>query len=156
VQCKQNKNSHCLTNNFFILSICFCQNTICSMSDKQQHARIATVKLATAAVGKYRISSPGTYRQLERSSAYGGYTVVVFTSAIKRLCNRRCLCVCLSVCLIATLRKNFLTVLHVIFREGCQWVSEQLIKFLWRSVSLFGDRDCFRDSYFVTVGIYGK
>ena len=34
------------------------------------------------------------------------------TSAI-----RRCLFVCLSVCLLATLRKNFRTDLHEIFRE---------------------------------------
>jgi len=37
--------------------------------------------------------------------------------------------VCLSVCLLATLRKNFQTDLHEIFREGWQWSSEQMIKF---------------------------
>jgi len=55
--------------------------------------------------------------------------------------------VCLSVCLLATLRKNFQTDLHEIFREGWQWTSEQMIKFRWRS-GLF--------SGFVTIGRYGK
>ena len=36
---------------------------------------------------------------------------------------------CLSVCLLATLRKNFQTDLHEIFREGWQWDSEQTDKF---------------------------
>ena len=36
-----------------------------------------------------------------------------------------CLSVCLSVCLLATLRKDFRTELHEIFREGWQWTSEQ-------------------------------
>jgi len=53
----------------------------------------------------------------------------------RRICNRRCLSVCLSPCLLATLRKNFWTDLHEIFREGWQWVSEQMIKFWWRSES---------------------
>ena len=43
-----------------------------------------------------------------------------------------CLSVCLSVCLLATLRKNFRTDLHEIFREGWQWASEQMNKFWWR------------------------
>ena len=50
----------------------------------------------------------------------GGYVIVV---------------VCLSVCLLATLRKNFRTDLHEIFRKGWQWASEQKIKFWWRSGS---------------------
>jgi len=38
--------------------------------------------------------------------------------------------VCLSVCLFATLRKNFQTVLHEIFREGWQqWINEQMVRF---------------------------
>ena len=50
------------------------------------------------------------------------------------VCNRRCLLsVCLSVCLLATLRINFWTDLHEIFREGWQWASEQVIKFWWLS-----------------------
>ena len=49
----------------------------------------------------------------------------------RRICNRRCLSMCLS----ATLRKNFPTDLHEIFIEGWQWDNEQMIKFLWRSVS---------------------
>ena len=53
---------------------------------------------------------------------------------------------CLSVCLLATLRRNFQTDLHEIFREGWQWVDEQLIKFWWRSGSPPGYRDCFPDS----------
>jgi len=40
--------------------------------------------------------------------------------------NRRCF----FVHLLANLRKNFLTDLHEIFREGWQWVNEQMIKFL--------------------------
>ena len=40
---------------------------------------------------------------------------------------------CLCVCLLATLRKNFRTDLHEIFREGWQWAVEQTIKFWWRS-----------------------
>jgi len=39
----------------------------------------------------------------------------------------------LFVCLLATLRKNFRTVLHEIFRDGWQWASEQIVKFRWRS-----------------------
>ena len=50
----------------------------------------------------------------------GGYVIVV---------------VCLFVCLLATLRKNFRTDLHEIFREGWQWAIEQKIKFWWGSWS---------------------
>ena len=50
----------------------------------------------------------------------GGYVIVV---------------VGLSVCLLATLRKNFQTDLHEIFREGWQWANEQTVKFWWRSGS---------------------
>jgi len=39
------------------------------------------------------------------------------------------------ICLLATLRKNFQTDLHEIFREGWQWANEQLIEFWWRSGS---------------------
>jgi len=53
--------------------------------------------------------------------------------------------ICLSVCLLATLRKNFRTDLHEIFREGWQWATEQMIKFPWRSGSPSGYRDCFPD-----------
>jgi len=49
----------------------------------------------------------------------------------RRLCFRRCL----SVCLLATLRKNFPTDLHEIFREGWQLVDEQMTKFWCRSES---------------------
>jgi len=38
----------------------------------------------------------------------------------RRICDSRCLFVCLSVCLLATLRKNFRTDLHEIFRECWQ------------------------------------
>jgi len=48
-----------------------------------------------------------------------------------RFCFRRCLSVRLSVYLLATLRKNFQTDLHEIFREGWQWASEQIVKFWW-------------------------
>jgi len=37
--------------------------------------------------------------------------------------------VCLPVCLLATLRKNFPSDLHEIFREGWQWVNVQTDKF---------------------------
>jgi len=46
-----------------------------------------------------------------------------------------CLSVCLFVCLLATLRKNFRTDLHEIFRVGWQLANEQMIKFWWRSGS---------------------
>ena len=44
--------------------------------------------------------------------------------------------VCLFVCVfIASLRQNFRTDLHGIFREGWQWANEQKIKFWWLSGS---------------------
>jgi len=36
---------------------------------------------------------------------------------------------CLFVCLLATLRKNFQTDFHEIFREGWQWAVEQILNF---------------------------
>jgi len=63
-----------------------------------------------------------------------------------RLYFWRCLSVCLSVCLLTTLRKNFRTDLHEIFREGWQWAIEQVVTFWWRSESPSGYRDCFPDS----------
>ena len=48
-----------------------------------------------------------------------------------RRCFRRCLSVC--VYLLATLRKNFATHLHEVFREGWQWADEQMAKLWWRS-----------------------
>jgi len=59
--------------------------------------------------------------------------LIILLHAPRRLCFRRCLFVCLSVCLLATLHKNFQTVLHDIFRQGWQWAIEQMIKFWWRS-----------------------
>jgi len=60
----------------------------------------------------------------------------------------------LFVCLSATLRKNFRTDLHEIFRESWQWASEKMIKILlairitvWKQGSFSG---------FVTIGKYGK
>ena len=50
----------------------------------------------------------------------GGYVVVV---------------VCPSVCVLATLRENFQTNLHDIFKEGWQWSNEQTLKFWWPSGS---------------------
>ena len=41
----------------------------------------------------------------------------------------------LFVCLLATLRTNFQTDLHEIFREGWQWANEQMLKFWWQSGS---------------------
>ena len=43
--------------------------------------------------------------------------------------------ICLSVCLLVTLRKDFETDLHEIFREGWQGTLEQNIKFWWLSGS---------------------
>jgi len=63
------------------------------------------------------------------------YTNTVLLLKPRRICNRRCLSVCLSVCLLATLRKNFRTDLHEIFRDGWQWANEQMVKFWWRSGS---------------------
>ena len=48
----------------------------------------------------------------------GGYVIVVV-----------CLFVRLFVCLLSTLRKNFRTDVHEIFREDWQWVSERLVTF---------------------------
>jgi len=41
--------------------------------------------------------------------------------------------VIIVVCLLATLRKNFHTDLHEIFRQDWQWANEQMIKFWWLS-----------------------
>jgi len=60
----------------------------------------------------------------------------------RRICNRHCT----SVYLFATFCKSFETDLHEIFRERWQWVSEQMVKFWWRSVSPSRYRDCFLDS----------
>jgi len=46
------------------------------------------------------------------------------------------LSVCLIVCLLATLRKNFRTDLHEIFRKGWQWASEQTA--IWIAVWIIG------------------
>ena len=43
----------------------------------------------------------------------------------RRICFRRCL----FLCLLPTLRQNFHTDLHEIFREGWQWASEEMINF---------------------------
>jgi len=78
--------------------------------------------------------------------AYSILVVVlaIFTSANEVIFSS--LFVCLSVCLLATLRKNFGMDLHKIFRAGCQWPIEQMIKFWWQSGSLSGYMDCFPDS----------
>jgi len=39
--------------------------------------------------------------------------------------------VCVVFCLLSTLRKNFRTHLHEIFRESWQWATEQTNKFSW-------------------------
>jgi len=44
------------------------------------------------------------------------------------------------VCMLA---KKVRTDLHEIFREGCQWANEQIIKFRWRSGSPSRYRICF-------------
>jgi len=55
--------------------------------------------------------------------------LVVFITSAKE--DRRCLFVCLCVCVLASLRKNFRTDLHEIFRDGRKWATEQTIKFWW-------------------------
>jgi len=60
--------------------------------------------------------------------------ISIFTSAKEVMISS--LFVCLFVCLfIASLRQNFRTDLHGIFREGWQWANEQKIKFWWLSGS---------------------
>jgi len=55
-----------------------------------------------------------------------------------------CLFVWLSVCLfVSNFAQNFQTDLHEIFREGCHWVVEQLVKFRWRFKSSSEYMDCF-------------
>jgi len=54
--------------------------------------------------------------------------------SIKRITAKDDMLSSLFVCLsVATLRKNFRTDLHEIFREGWQWAIEQMIKFWWQS-----------------------
>ena len=43
--------------------------------------------------------------------------------------------VCLFVCLLATLRKNYQTDLHEIFKKSWQWANEQTVTFWLRSES---------------------
>ena len=62
----------------------------------------------------------------------------------------------IAVCLLATLRKNFQTALHVIFREGWQWASEQTVKFWWRSGSPSGWIHGLFFSGFITIGRHVK
>jgi len=59
-------------------------------------------------------------------------TYITFTST-KEFMISSLLFVCLFVFLLATLRKNFRTDLHEIFRECWQWANEQTFKFWWRS-----------------------
>jgi len=56
--------------------------------------------------------------------------------------------------LLATLRKNFQTDLHEIFREGWQWASEQMIKISVAIRIIVWIQGLF--SRFVTIGRYGK
>jgi len=70
-------------------------------------------------------------RDYLRQRRQGGYVFVI---------------VYLFVCLLATLRKNFRTDLHEIFRKSWQWTNKQMIK-LWIQ-GLF--------SGFVTIEGYGK
>jgi len=62
--------------------------------------------------------------------------------------------VCLSVFLLATLRKNFRTDLHEIFREGWQWANEQVVKFWVATRITVWIQGLF--SGFVTNGRYRK
>ena len=57
------------------------------------------------------------------SAVYLHYDVSTFLPPPRRWCFRRCF---LFVCLLSTLRKNFGTDLHEIFREGWQWANERL------------------------------
>jgi len=60
-----------------------------------------------------------TQRHLFLSSSHGRS----FLPSPRSICFRRCLFVYLSICLLATLRKNVLTDLREIFREGWQWLN---------------------------------
>jgi len=75
--------------------------------------------------------------QLYYVEPFNRYVAFSLLPPPRRLWFRRCfdLFVCLSVRFLATMRKKFRTDLHAIFREGSQWVSEQMIKFCWRSGS---------------------
>ena len=84
------------------------------------------------------IQSFDTSRRLYREKVPNITISLVRLLPPRRLCFRRCL----SVCLLATLRKNFRTGLHEIFREGWLWPIEQMIKFRWRS----GSSSPYRDS----------
>jgi len=68
----------------------------------------------------------------------------------RRICFRRCL----SVCLLATLRKNFRTDLHEVFRKGWQWTSEQITKISVAIRIIVWIQGLF--SGFVAIGRYGK
>jgi len=57
--------------------------------------------------------------------------------------------------LLATLRKNFQTNLHDIFREGWQWANEQIIKFWLVAIRITVWIQGFF-SRFVTIGRYRK
>jgi len=65
--------------------------------------------------------------QLTTSEMVYAYDKVRYLPPPRRLCFRHCLSLSLSVCLLASLRKNFQTDLHEIFREGWQWVNEHKI-----------------------------
>jgi len=79
-----------------------------------------------------------------RSDFYSGFTPRRSSTLLPQ--RRRCLSLCLSVSWLETLRKNFRTNFHEIFRGGWQWANEQMIKFWWRCGSPSGYRDCFPDS----------
>jgi len=83
-------------------------------------------------------------QQYERVHPQSPQSLTFVTSAKKDMLS----CRCLPVCLLATLRKNFRTNLHEIFREGWQWDNEQMVKFWWRSGSPSRCRDCFPDSHY--------
>ena len=76
---------------------------------------------------KLRDNRPTDFRSI------AAFKRCIFTSAKEGMFSS--LFVCLFVCLLATLRKNFQTDLHEIFRESWQWANEQMAKFWWRSGS---------------------
>ena len=67
----------------------------------------------------------------------------------RRLCFRRCL----FVCLLATLRKNFRTDLHEIFRKGCNGSLNKWLNFVGAiSIRFARWRDWYRDTGKTCVG----
>jgi len=140
-----------------LTAICCCCCCCCRQKSAMSRHVIAASELVStnrpsAVLLRYinplrNTGSPSCDVQLQYSSVisifsvslkgYTGFVASAFLPPPWRICFRRCLSVCLPVCLLlATLRKNFVTDLHEIFREGWQWANEQLIKFWWVAIRI--------------------